>query len=282
MDFLDAALCNIDGTAGHVAITSAGWIGANSVGFEGGGMVGSIFKKIVGETGPKVTAVLSNAPGGLQLLPSERKGLRLFTLDAVARSTLKMQLSKLLAILLIWQISGIAYACEKSQDRSAPVERVRYQESKIECNGFSYALKFDKKNARATLVFKGLSQVVDDVPRNQNPILVDSAQWVRLLPLEKQPYLVNGIVALTLARKSKAASSGQCGSGREIDLVFFDVHKSKLKRLSSYVLESCLDSLNIALDGVKLLDAISIENDELIGEYDYFHGAQGVRRKFTP
>lgn len=44
------------------------------VGFEGSGMVGSIFKKIVGDTGPKVTAVLANAPGGLQLLPSERYG----------------------------------------------------------------------------------------------------------------------------------------------------------------------------------------------------------------
>lgn len=43
-------------------------------GFEGGGVKGYIFKKVVGDTGPKVTAVLANAPGGLQLLPSERYG----------------------------------------------------------------------------------------------------------------------------------------------------------------------------------------------------------------
>lgn len=44
------------------------------VGFEGGGIKGYLFKKVVGDTGPKVTAVLANAPGGLQLLPSERYG----------------------------------------------------------------------------------------------------------------------------------------------------------------------------------------------------------------
>lgn len=44
------------------------------VGFEGSGLMGYIFKKVVGDTGPKVTAVLANAPGGLQLLPSERYG----------------------------------------------------------------------------------------------------------------------------------------------------------------------------------------------------------------
>lgn len=44
------------------------------VGFEGSGPMGYIFKKVVGDTGPKVTAVLANAPGGLQLLPSERYG----------------------------------------------------------------------------------------------------------------------------------------------------------------------------------------------------------------
>lgn len=44
------------------------------IGFEGSGIMGYIFKKVVGDTGPKVTAVLANAPGGLQLLPSERYG----------------------------------------------------------------------------------------------------------------------------------------------------------------------------------------------------------------
>lgn len=44
------------------------------MGFEGSGVKGYIFKKVVGDTGPKVTAVLANAPGGLQLLPSERYG----------------------------------------------------------------------------------------------------------------------------------------------------------------------------------------------------------------
>lgn len=44
------------------------------MGFEGAGIEGYVFKKVVGDTGPKVTAVLANAPGGLQLLPSERYG----------------------------------------------------------------------------------------------------------------------------------------------------------------------------------------------------------------
>ena len=44
-------------------------------GFEGGGVTGYLFKKVVGATGPEVTAVLANAPGGLQLLPSERYGM---------------------------------------------------------------------------------------------------------------------------------------------------------------------------------------------------------------
>jgi hypothetical protein len=44
------------------------------MGFEGSGVMGYVFKKVVGDTGPKVTAVLANAPGGLQLLPSERYG----------------------------------------------------------------------------------------------------------------------------------------------------------------------------------------------------------------
>jgi len=44
------------------------------MGFEGSGVKGYLFKKVVGDTGPKVTAVLANAPGGLQLLPSERYG----------------------------------------------------------------------------------------------------------------------------------------------------------------------------------------------------------------
>lgn len=44
------------------------------MGFEGSGVKGYVFKKVVGDTGPKVTAVLANAPGGLQLLPSERYG----------------------------------------------------------------------------------------------------------------------------------------------------------------------------------------------------------------
>lgn len=44
------------------------------MGFEGSGLMGYVFKKVVGDTGPKVTAVLANAPGGLQLLPSERYG----------------------------------------------------------------------------------------------------------------------------------------------------------------------------------------------------------------
>lgn len=43
-------------------------------GFEGSGVIGYVFKKVVGDTGPKVTAVLANASGGLQLLPSERYG----------------------------------------------------------------------------------------------------------------------------------------------------------------------------------------------------------------
>lgn len=39
-------------------------------GFEGGGIV----TKVLGDNGPNVTAVLANAPGGLQLLPSEAYG----------------------------------------------------------------------------------------------------------------------------------------------------------------------------------------------------------------
>ena len=41
-------------------------------GFEGGGIVGAIVKRVLGKDGQQVTAVLANAPGGLQLLPSER------------------------------------------------------------------------------------------------------------------------------------------------------------------------------------------------------------------
>jgi hypothetical protein len=41
-------------------------------GFEGGGIVGAITKRVLGKDGQEVTAVLANAPGGLQLLPSER------------------------------------------------------------------------------------------------------------------------------------------------------------------------------------------------------------------
>lgn len=44
------------------------------MGFEGSGVMGYVEKKVLGDTGPKVTAVLANAPGGLQLLPSERYG----------------------------------------------------------------------------------------------------------------------------------------------------------------------------------------------------------------
>jgi len=44
------------------------------MGFEGSGIEGYIAKKVLGDTGPKVTAVLANSPGGLQLLPSERYG----------------------------------------------------------------------------------------------------------------------------------------------------------------------------------------------------------------
>ena len=44
------------------------------MGFEGSGIVGYIAKKVLGDTGPKVTAVLANSAGGLQLLPSERYG----------------------------------------------------------------------------------------------------------------------------------------------------------------------------------------------------------------
>lgn len=49
-------------------------------GFEGGGIV----TKVLGHTGPRVTAVLANAPGGLQLLPSDTYGnhwLRVETRD---------------------------------------------------------------------------------------------------------------------------------------------------------------------------------------------------------
>ena len=38
------------------------------------GIKGYLVKKVLGDTGPKVTAVLANSPGGLQLLPSERYG----------------------------------------------------------------------------------------------------------------------------------------------------------------------------------------------------------------
>lgn len=44
------------------------------MGFEGSGIMGYIAKKVLGDTGPKVTAVLANSAGGLQLLPSERYG----------------------------------------------------------------------------------------------------------------------------------------------------------------------------------------------------------------
>lgn len=44
------------------------------MGFEGTGIAGYIAKKVLGDTGPKVTAVLANSAGGLQLLPSERYG----------------------------------------------------------------------------------------------------------------------------------------------------------------------------------------------------------------
>lgn len=44
------------------------------MGFEGSGITGYIAKKVLGDTGPKVTAVLANSAGGLQLLPSERYG----------------------------------------------------------------------------------------------------------------------------------------------------------------------------------------------------------------
>ena len=44
------------------------------MGFEGSGIEGYIAKKVLGDTGPKVTAVLANSAGGLQLLPSERYG----------------------------------------------------------------------------------------------------------------------------------------------------------------------------------------------------------------
>ncbi|MGH6648446.1 hypothetical protein [Aquabacterium sp.] len=193
-----------------------------------------------------------------------------------------MRINKLFQLLLAWQLSASVYACVDGHDGSAPLEQGRYQVSRIECDGHRYVLRFDKKNARTTLIYKGVRQVIDDVPVHQSPVLVDSAMWVRLLPLEKQPYLKNGIIALTLARKSKVGSTGQCGAGREVDLIIFDVLKPRVKKLSKYVLESCLDSVSIALDGARILDAFSVENGELVGEYDDIRGEQGVKKKFLP
>ncbi|CAH0348148.1 hypothetical protein AQB9606_00370 [Aquabacterium sp. CECT 9606] len=210
------------------------------------------------------------------------KGPLLFTLGAAMRNMCKMHLSKLFTILLFGHMNGFAYTCAENQDLSAPIERRNYQESKINFDGNLYILRFNKKNAQTTLFFKGGHQLVDDVPINKSPLLVDSAMWVRLLPLEKQPYLKNGIIALTLARKSKVDSTGQCGAGREVDLVFFKASKSRVKKLSRYVLESCLDSVSIALDAAHMLDAISVENGELVGDYDDISGEQGLKKKFLP
>lgn len=59
-------------------------------GFEGGG----IATKVLGHTGPRVTAVLGNAPGGLQLLPSEAYGngwLRIVTKNGTVLKSLPEQ-----------------------------------------------------------------------------------------------------------------------------------------------------------------------------------------------
>ncbi|RZI85638.1 MAG: hypothetical protein EOP38_04510 [Rubrivivax sp.] len=163
-----------------------------------------------------------------------------------------------------------------------PTQQGNYQESKIECDGKVYVLSFEKKSARTILSVNGSAQVIEKLQKSKNPVLVDSAVWVRLLPLEKQPHLSDGAVALLLARKSKVSSRGQCGSGREIELVFFDVRKFYFKRLSTYLIESCLDSVNMALDGQSMLDFMKIENGELVGDFDDIHGEQGIRKFLKP
>jgi hypothetical protein len=105
------------------------------------------------------------------------------------------------------------------------------------------------------------------VEKDKNPERVGMESYIRLLPLDLQPYLSNNKVLFLSAERSRANNGmGQCGAGAEVYLHALDLEPSPPRLVSSVLIGSCFESIEMVggeSGTLNVHDTFSVENQRL-------------------
>lgn len=178
------------------------------------------------------------------------------------------------------QAAGPAFAtssrhCRQVNNIAPQTESKSGLESMACVDGKAYFLTYSYKSGHISLRSPDRVNVLAKVPKRFDPTLVGSERLIAFLPNELQPYLKKKVVLYTTAiRTSGGTGGGQCGSGSEIYLHALDVKKTQPKVLSSVLVSSCEQSIELydADIGSGKIGSMKTVNGYLRARFLYYRG----------
>jgi hypothetical protein len=129
-----------------------------------------------------------------------------------------------------------------------------------------YTLRFSIKENSLRIEGPHQTAWVEKLQPNASPLIVGADQYLRLLPLELQPYLAqNKLLYMSSERSRVGDGRGYCGGGLEVFLASVDIGAQRIRPHSRVLVTSCLES--IAMGGLDdfagKLNALTVVNGRL-------------------
>lgn len=145
-------------------------------------------------------------------------------------------------------------------------------------DGKAYQIHYDRKITSVVLEYGKKKIVLQKVPKRFDPTLVGSDVFIGFLPDNLQLYKDSSILAFVSSiRTSGGNGGGQCGAGAEIFLNFLDVQKAAPKILSSILIGSCDEAIELMDQDMSKgeLGELSVMDKKLNLRFMYYRGKEG-------
>ena len=171
------------------------------------------------------------------------------------QSILKVAIS--FTILMISSVFLVAQAgqknvCNTAKDITKPQIYKYEQISKIciDSQLFSLTYNYPKRLLSITSHQSGQRIYYDKLQKGYNPeyVMGGDGEAIRFLPMKLQPYLNQGKVLYFSSTRTTAGNGmGQCGAGLETFLNVFDIKSKRPVRVSSILISSCTENIELAI-----------------------------------
>ena len=164
---------------------------------------------------------------------------------------------------LLYPFAALANATEPARHAHSCQNNAK-QTSTICVGENSFTLAYDANANTISVRSRQGKTVLHRIPKGYNPTLVGAQQSIAFLPPQLQPYAAREVLLYTSARRSNCGDGrGQCGSGAELYLHALSIKTEPPKVLSSILIGSCKESIELYEGAPPSWDNFSIINGKL-------------------